>query len=139
MKDKRGLYIIIGIVVLVIIVVIVLININSKNNNKKVVDSETALVDDKGKNNVEVSNIVFSDITRTYDSGITTIRAKMQNNTGATRNVTVKITLSDASGNVVNTLTQIVENVEPDRVKYLSTGIAGDYSKTSNIKFEVVE
>lgn len=140
MKDKKGLYVVIGILVIAIIVIVLLVvNSNKSDDKKNVVDSETKLVDDKGKDNVEVSDIVFSDITRTYDSGITTIKAKMQNNTDTARNVTVKVTLSDNSGKVVNTLTQIVENVEPDRVKYLSTGIAGDYSKTENIKFEVVE
>ncbi len=138
MKDNKKIFIIIGVVVIIIIAIIVIVNLGKKDE-KDIKDSETKIVDNNGQDNVEVEDIVFSDITKTYDSGITTIRAKMVNNTNATKNVTLKITLRNDSGDVVKEMTQIVENLEPNRVKSLSTGISGDYTNINNIKFEVVK
>lgn len=138
MKDNKKIFIIIGIVIIVIIAIIVIVNLGRKDE-KSVKESETKIVDNNAKDNVEVEDIVFSDITKNYDSGITTIRAKMTNNTNSTKNVTLKITLKNDSGDVVKEMTQIVENLEPNRVKTLSTGISGDYTNINNIKFEVVK
>lgn len=38
----------------------------------------------------------------------------------------------------MQSLTQVVENLEKGKSKILSTGILGDYSNINDIKFEVV-
>ena len=124
-------YIIIGIAIVIIIVIGVLL-VKSKDTPETTIENEVAT------NDVEVDKVTFSNITKKYENGITTLSAKMKNNTSKSKNFTVNITLKDDEGNIVQSLTQVVENLEAGKSKVLSTGIVGDYSYIKNIKFEVV-
>ncbi len=121
-------------VLLIILVIIILINVN-----KKVEVSDVTIDNNQATGEVYIEEIKFTDITKVYDSGITTIRAKMLNTTNTTKNVTVKIILKDEQGNELRNMIQVVENLLPNKEKVLSTGIAGDYSKVNEIKFEIIK
>lgn len=124
-------------VVLVLAIVVVATIIILNNRPKEV--SDVTIENNKATNDVNIEEIEIKDITKVYESGITTIRAKMYNKTTEVKNVTVKIILKDEQGNELKNMIQVVENLKPDREKVLSTGIAGDYSKVSEIKFEIVK
>lgn len=86
---------------------------------------------EKDENVLKLNDIEFTNITKEYDEGITTIRAEAKNNTEETKSVNVKITLKDAEGNVVIEAEQYLENIEPGKKKLLATGITGDYSNAT--------
>jgi regulatory protein YycI of two-component signal transduction system YycFG len=132
--NKKGIIFIIGAILLVIIVIVILVNAN-----KKVDVPNVTIENNEAKGDAVVEQIQFKDITKVYESGITTIRANMYNTTDTVKNVTVKIILKDEKGNELKNMIQVVENLLPNKVKVLSTGIAGDYSKVSEIKFEIVK
>lgn len=132
MKKKN---IIIAIIVVLLIVVIALILGHSKKP-KDVVN--TTIENNQAKNDISIQDIEIKDITKVYDSGITTIRANMYNTTNEVKNVTVKIILKDAQGNELKNMVQVVENLQPNRVKVLSTGLAGDYSNVNDVEFQII-
>ena len=137
MNKKMYIYLII---IILLIVVFGIIISNFKNKNAIIVDVPDATIqDNKATGNVSIEEIEFKDITKVYESGITTIRAKMYNRTDSVKNVTIKIILKDEQGNELKNMVQVVENLLPNREKILSTGIAGDYSKVSEIKFEIIK
>lgn len=133
--NKKSIIIVVGVVLLIIIVAII---IGNKKEEKVDVPNVT-IQDNKATGEATVEEIQFKDITKIYESGITTIRANMYNTTDTVKNVTVKIILKDEQGNELKNMVQVVENLLPNKVKVLSTGIAGDYSKVSEIKFEIVK
>jgi hypothetical protein len=124
--------------VVLVLAIVVIATIIILNNRPKEV-SDVTIENNKATNDVSIQEIEIKDITKVYESGITTIRAKMYNKTTEVKNVTVKIILKDAQGNELKNMIQVVENLKPDREKVLSTGIAGDYSNVSEIKFEIVK
>ena len=139
MKDKRKLLIYGIIAIAVILIIIIIVNVVSNKGTKIENKTDTTIENNKATNDISVEEIQFKEITKVYDSGITTIRAKMYNTTKETKNVTVKIILKDENGNELKNMMQVVENLEPNREKVLSTGIAGDYSGVKEIKFEIVK
>ena len=92
--------------------------------------------DGTAKENTEVKEVTFSDIKLTYEGSITTLEAKMKNNTDKTKSFTVTIILKE-KGKEVKKLQQIVENLTPEREQILQTGIVGDYSKIKEVEFEI--
>ena len=127
--NKKKILILIAIVAVIAIIVIF-----TKNKNRP----ETIIENEVAKNNVEINKVTFSDITKKYENGITTLSAKMTNNTNKTKKFTVQIILRDDNGKEVQKLTQVVENLEKDKTKILSTGIVGDYTNIKDIKFELI-
>jgi len=136
MNKKKYIYVIGAILLIVIFVVI---TNNNKNKNKVVDVPDVTIQDNKATGVVSIEEIEIKDITKIYESGITTIRANMYNKTDSVKNVTIKIILKDEQGNELKNMVQVVENIYPNKVKVLSTGIAGDYSKVSEIKFEIMK
>lgn len=121
-------------ILIVIVAVITIVVIFTKNRNRP----ETIIENEVAKNNVEINKVTFSDITKKYENGITTLSAKMTNNTNKTKKFTVQIVLIDDNGKEVQKLTQVVENLEKDKTKILSTGIVGDYTNIKDIRFELI-
>ena len=138
MNKKMYLYLII-IVLFIVIFGSIINNVKNKNKNKVADVPNVTIQDNKATSDVSVEEIEFKDITKVYESGITTIRAKMYNRTDSVKNVTIKIILKDEQGNELKNMIQVVENLYPNKEKVLSTGIAGDYSKVSEIKFEIMK
>ena len=122
------------IIILIILVIgVVLFVKNNKDTTK------TTIEDGMATSDVKIEKVTFSDIKTEYSDGITTLSAKMTNNSNDTKNFTVNITLKDDDGNVVQSLTQVVEDLEEGKSKILSTGILGDYSNIKDIEFEIDE
>ena len=121
-------------ILIVIVAVITIVVIFTKNRNRP----ETIIENEVAKNNVEINKVTFSDITKKYENGITTLSAKMTNNTNKTKKFTVQIVLRDDNGKEVQKLTQVVENLEKDKTTILSTGIVGDYTNIKDIMFELI-
>lgn len=121
------------IVILVIVAIIFVVSLVISKDT-----TETTIENGVATNDVEIEKVTFSQITKKYENGITTLSAKMTNNSSKTKNFTVNITLKDDNGKTVQSLTQVVENLEKGKSKILSTGILGDYSNINDIKFEVV-
>lgn len=129
--------IIFGVVVVLVLGVIVTVVI--VNNNKLKNQPETELKDGKSEEDVILDKVTFSEITNTHDGGITTLTAKMLNNTDEVKNFKVEIILKDNEGNKLKSMIQVVENLQPGRPKVFMTGIAGDYSYVTKIEFEIIE
>lgn len=132
MKNKKTIIIISIIVVILVIIGVIVIS----NGNKK---KSTTIENNVATNEIEIQKVTFSNITKKYENGITTIRAEMINNTNNKKDFTVKIILKNEQGQEVQNMIQIVENLEPNRKKILSTGIMGDYTNIKNIEFEVIK
>lgn len=136
-NDKKKM-LILGIVITIMIGIILVMFI--RNNNDEVKDKpNTTIEDGKADNDVVVDNVTFSNITKIYDGGVTTLSAEMLNNTDKTKSFKLEIILKDDDNNKVKSVMQIIENLEPDRIKILTTGIAGDYTSIKNIEFKVME
>lgn len=133
MKNKKAIIIILIIVVAILIILGVK---NILNNNK---NKSTTIENDVATSEIEIQKVTFSNITKKYESGITTIRADMINNTNKTKDFTIKIILKNEQGQEVQNMIQVVENLEPNKKKVLSTGIMGDYTNIKDIEFEVVK
>lgn len=132
-KTKKFILIVIAVVIIAAIAVIV------NNNGKAKEVTDVTIENNKANNDVNIEEIEIKDITKVYDSGITTITAKMYNRTEQVKNVTIKIILKDVFGNELKNMIQVVENLQPNREKVLSTGIAGDYSDVKDVKFEIMK
>lgn len=135
-NNKKKTFIVIS-VAIVIMVIIILIFINNNNKNKN--QPSTIIKDGKSDSDVIVDKITFSNITKVYDGGITTITADMVNNTTENKNFKLEIILKDEDGKEVKSAIQVVENLEPDRKKKLTTGIAGNYTNIKEVEFKVME
>lgn len=134
-KNKKLVTTILIVLIAIVVIITVIVNINKKENEK----TETTIKDNVAENDVVIEDVTFSEITKVYDGGITNLSAKMLNNTKEVKNFTVQIVLKDETGKEVKSMMQVVENLEPGRVKVFTTGIAGDYSNIKNIEFKVVE
>ncbi|MGE5455496.1 MAG: hypothetical protein ACM3O4_00095 [Ignavibacteriales bacterium] len=134
MKNKKIIFIVSGIILLLIIGTFVIINYNNLNDQPG-----TELNDGKSNEDVIIDKVTFSEITNTYNGGITTLSAKMLNNTKETKNFKIKIILKDENGLEIKSMMQVVENLQPGKTKVLTTGIGGDYSNVTKIEFQIVE
>jgi preprotein translocase subunit YajC len=134
-KNKKLITAILIVLIVIVVIITVIVNINNKSNDK----TKTTIKDNVAENDVVIEDVTFSEITKVYDGGITNLSAKMLNNTKDVKNFTVQIVLKDETGKEVKSMMQVVENLEPGRVKVFTTGIAGDYSSIKNIEFKVVE
>lgn len=132
MKNKKTIIIISIIVVILVIIGVIVISNGNKNKS-------TTIENNVATSEIEIQKVTFSNITKKYENGITTIRAEMINNTNNKKDFTVKIILKDEQGQEVQNMIQIVENLEPNRKKILSTGIMGDYTNIKDIEFEVIK
>lgn len=133
MNNKKNKIILLLIIVLIAIIIFVIaMRDKTKEETKTTFDGETA------NSNIKIEDIEFTDITKKYEDGVTTIRANIVNNTEETKNINVKIVLKDDEGNEIQSMIQAIENIEPDRKKVLSTGIMGDYTYVKDIEFEVL-
>lgn len=132
MKNKKTIIIISIIVVILVIIGVIVISNGNKNKS-------TTIENNVATSEIEIQKVTFSNITKKYENGITTIRAEMINNTNNKKDFTVKIILKNEQGQEVQNMIQIVENLEPNRKKILSTGIMGDYTNIKEIEFEVIK
>lgn len=135
MNKKAKIFIVIVLAIIAVTVIAVVVSNNGKG--KEVTD--VTIENNKANNDINIEEIEIKDITKVYDSGITTINAKMYNRTEEVKNVTIKIILKDEFGNELKNMIQVVENLKPNREKILSTGIAGDYTDVKDIKFEIMK
>lgn len=135
-SNKKKAFIVIS-VAIVIMVIIILVFINNNNKNKS--KPSTIIEDGKADSDVIVDKITFSNITKVYDGGITTITADMINKTNENKNFKLEIILKDENGKEVKSAIQVIESLEPNKTKILTTGIAGDYTNIKNIEFKVTE
>ena len=97
-----------------------------------------AFENEKATSEVVLEEIEFKDITKTYNGGVTTIKADVYNNTNVIKDINVEIILKDANGNKVKSMIQAIEAIEPGRKKILQTGITGDYTNVKNVEFNVL-
>lgn len=134
-KNKKLVGAILMVIIAIVIIITIIVNFNKSKNEQ----TETTIKDNVAEKDVVIEDVTFSEITKVYDGGITNLSAKMLNNTDKVKNFTVQIILKDDNGNEVKSMMQVVENLEPGRVKVFTTGIAGDYSNIKNIEFKVVE
>lgn len=134
-KNKKLVGAILMVIIAIVIVITIIVNFNKSKNEQ----TKTTIKDNVAEKDVVIEDVTFSEITKVYDGGITNLSAKMLNNTDKVKNFTVQIILKDDNGNEVKSMMQVVENLEPGRVKVFTTGIAGDYSNIKNIEFKVVE
>lgn len=144
--NKEGMYMknnvkkIVVILISVFVILMITLMIYTENANDKTKENSSAIIDNnKAKNDVIVDKVIFSNITKVYDSGITTLKAEMLNNTDETKNFQLEIILKDDDGNAVKSIMQVIENLEPNKTKILTTGIAGDYTNIKNIEFKITE
>lgn len=135
MNRKKIIVLIIGIIILVATITTIIIYNNDELKNQP----NTEIKDGKGTEDVVVDKVTFSEITNSYEGGITTLSAKMLNNTKDTKDFTIKIILKDEDGKEIKSMMQVVENLLPGKTKILTTGIGGDYSYVTKIEFKVVE
>jgi len=131
---KKIILVVAAFLILGTIITIVIVNNNKLKDQPKV-----ELKDGKSNEDVILDKVTFSDITTSYDSGVTTLTAKMLNNTEKIKNIKVEIILKDDDDNKLKSMFQVVEDLQPGRPKVLTTGIAGDYSHVTKIEFKIVE
>lgn len=134
--DKKSIVIISVLVLVVLISVVTLVILNS---NKDVTNTQFNEEENNATNDIVLEDITFSNIKKEYANGITTINATVSNNTNKTKTITIKILLKDNTGNVINEMMQVLEDIEPGIDKVLKTGIVGNYSYISDIEFQVVK
>ncbi len=128
------------VVVIVLVIILGITGVIIINNNKKVEEQrKTELKDGKSEEDVILDKVTFSEITNNYDGGITNLTAKMLNNTEEVKNFAVEVILKDDNGEKLDSMIRVVENLEPNRPKVFTTGIAGDYSHITKIEFKIIE
>lgn len=128
----------IGVITVLAIIIIIIITIIIMNLNKPK-EQEIQIENGISKETVQLKDIEFSEITSSYTDGITTIRAKMHNNSNTSKNLNVQIILKDEEGNQIGEMRQNIENVEVGKEKVFVTGITGDYSNVKDIEMKVIE
>lgn len=132
MKDKKKAYVIVALIVIAIIAIaIYIVKIN--------LDRKTSFEGENATSDVVLERIEFKNITKTYEAGITTIRADVYNNTKVTKDINVQIILKDENGKEIKNMIQAIEEIEPGRKKILQTGITGDYTSIKDVEFKVLE
>ena len=100
----------IGVITVLAIIIIIIITIIIMNLNKPK-EQEIQIENGISKETVQLKDIEFSEITSSYADGITTIRAKMHNNSNTAKNLNVQIILKDEEGNQIGEMRQNIENV----------------------------
>lgn len=118
---------------LVTVIMLAVTNINKKNSNRK-----TTFENENAISNVQVKNITFENIRKTFEGNITNIKADVYNNTDKMKNINVKVILKDSNGKELKSMIQIIENIEPGRKKLLQTSIVGNYSDVNDIEFKII-
>jgi len=131
---KKVLFGVIMVLFLGTIITIVIIN-----NNKVKDQPRVELKEGKGKGNVILDEVTFSEIKTTYDGGITTLTATMINKTDKTKNFKIEIILKDKDGNALKSMFQVVEDLQPEKPKKIITGISGNHSNLAEVEFKIVE
>lgn len=133
MKDKKKSIAVAIVIVILIIGIIVIVNIAKKNNDRKATfEGNTAT------SNVVLEDIEFKNIKKSYENGVTSIRAEVYNNTSRVKSIHVKISLKDDSGKEIASMIQNLEGIEAGRKKILQTGMMGDYSQVKDVEFTIL-
>ncbi len=122
-------------VVLVVIAIIVVIMVVKKNRP----NTKTSFEGEKAIESVELKKVEFSNITKKYEGGVTTIEADILSNDKNTKSLTIEIVLKDNEGKEIDSLKQVLDEIEPGRKKRLQTAILGDYTNMTNVEFKVLE
>ena len=132
-KKESKLIIIVLAIIAIVLISVIIISLRTPKKENIVLQNGVAT------ENIELKDVEFSEITSSYAGGITTIRAKMHNNSNTAKNLNIEIILKDENGNEVGEMRQNIENVEVGRDKIFITGITGDYSDVKDIEMRVVE
>lgn len=132
MKDNKKIYVT-GIIFIIVAITITIFIIKTN------LDRKTSFEGNNATSDVVLERIEFKNITKTYEAGITTIRADVYNNTKVTKNINVQIILKDKNGKEIKNMIQAIEEIEPGRKKILQTGITGDYTSIKDVEFKVLE
>ncbi len=127
------------IIITVLIVFALMITLVVSCNHKTKENAQTNIKDNKAVNDVVVNNIKFKNITKVYNEGITTISAEMLNESEEVKSFTVEVILKDKDNNKIKSAFQVVENLEPNKVKTFTTGLVGSYSTADKVEFKIVE
>ncbi|MDD4375836.1 MAG: hypothetical protein PHR25_03550, partial [Clostridia bacterium] len=103
MKKKYIIYM--SISFLIVLLVITILIVNSKND--RISDNaQTKIVNNKATSDVSIEEIQFKNISKAYNSGITTIKATIYNTTDTVKNIKIKIILKDKNGTEVVNMMQ---------------------------------
>lgn len=130
---KKQIIILSVVFVVIAIIITMFLLLKTKSNNKTSFDGENAI------DVVELEKVEFSNITKKYENGITTIEADILSNNKNKKDLIIEIILKDDNLEEVERMRQVIENIEPGRKKRLQTAILGDYSSIKDIEFKVVE
>ena len=136
--NKKRFGIVVGIALAILLAIGIAV-FSMLNSHKEVTTSQFNEDEKVAINDIVVEDITFSNINKEYANGITTIKAKVSNNTNKTKTITIKILLKDETGKVINEMMQVIEDIEPRIGKTLMAAVTGNYSYVSNIEFEVAE
>ena len=131
-KESKLIIIVLAITAIVLISIIIISLITPEKENIEIQNGVAT-------ENIELKDVEFCEITSSYEGGITTIRAKMHNNSNTAKNLNIEIILKDENGNEVGEMRQNIENVEVGRDKIFIIGITGDYSDVKDIEMRVVK
>lgn len=132
-KNKKVIIIVVSIVILILAIFGIVQII--QNVNQTEIKMENGITDDK----VVLNQVEFTDISQKYENGITTIQAKVHNNTNQTKNLKIKIILKNEEQKEIGNMIQKLDNIEPKKEKILTTGIAGDYTDIKDIEFKIID
>lgn len=132
MKDKKLIIMIVSII-LVIAIIFGITRIHKKNQTK------TAFENGRATTEVIVEKIEFTNITKEFHDGVTTIRAEVYNRSKKEKSINVKIIVKDKEGKELANMIQAIDKMEPEEKKILQTGITGDYRNMDNIEFKVLQ
>ena len=131
--SKKQIIFLSVIVLIAIVTEIVIMVIKNRPNTKTSFDGE------KATEVVELKKVEFSNITKKYESGITTIVADILSNDKEKKSLTIEIILKDNEGKEIDRMKQVIDDIEPGRKKRLQTAILGDYTNITDVEFEVLE
>lgn len=96
------------------------------------------LIDNKVVGEIVVNEIKFTDIKFKYQDGISTLTAKMKNETSEMKTFNVKIILLDENNKEVKNMLQLVEDLKAEEERVFSSGFMGNYENVKTAKFEIV-
>ena len=92
-KKESKLIIIVLAIIAIVLISIIIISLRTPKEENIVLQNGVAT------ENIELKDVEFSEITSSYAGGITTIRAKMHNNSNTAKNLNIEIILKDENGN----------------------------------------
>lgn len=96
------------------------------------------LIDNKVVGEIVVNEIKFTDIKFKYQDGISTLTAKMKNETSEMKTFNIKIILLDENNKEVKNMLQLVEDLKAEEERVFSSGFMGNYENVKTAKFEIV-